>query len=208
MFGPEPKYEIPVPSTEKKDESEQEKSRASISVKVEVDCSELDVAIEKVKQLVGLCKELQGMRFLAADQQKQEIDIEQFADKLADCLKCSSFGVASHDFEELEESEEQNAIDCMVQHISNFFSQSVERKTADYGEPCKKCKYIKKCNLDWLSIMHPLLKKSSVKISVVHPERTNTQDSDRKDPGLDKDIPQNAGMNNCPSYKQDLRSRP
>ena len=106
------------------------------------------------------------------------------------------------------DAEKQQALDCMVQHISTFYSQSVERKTADYGEPCEKCKYIKACKLDWLSTMHPLLKKSSVKISVVHPERIHTQDSDRKDLGLDKDIPRNAGMNNCPSYKQDLRSRP
>ena len=106
------------------------------------------------------------------------------------------------------DAEKQQALDCMVQHINTFFGQSAERKTADYGEPCKKCKYVKECKLDWISTMHPLLKKSSVKISVVHPERTNTPDSDHKDPDLDKDIPRNAGMNNCPSYNQDLRTRP
>lgn len=84
-------------------------------------------------------------------------------------------------------TEGQQALDCMTQHINTFFVQSAERKTADYGEPCEKCKYIKKCKFDWLSTMHPLLKKSSVKISVVHPEQINTQDSDRKDPDLDKD---------------------
>ena len=78
-------------------------------------------------------------------------------------------------------AEKQQALDCMVQHINTFFSQSAERKTADYGEPCKKCKYDKKCRLDWLSVMHPLLKKSSVKISMVHSERTNTQEKMRRE---------------------------
>lgn len=166
MFGPEPKYEIPVPSTEKNDRSEQEKSGASISVKVEADCSELDVAIGKVKQLVDLCKELRGLGFLTADQQKQEFYIERFADKLADCLKCSSFGVSSHDFEEQEEREEQNAIECMAQHISTFLLQSLEGRKADYGEPCERCEKLKEYNFDWLSIMNPLLEKSKVKVNV------------------------------------------
>lgn len=106
------------------------------------------------------------------------------------------------------DAEKQQALDCMVQHINTFFSQSAERKTADYGEPCEKCKYIKACKLDWLSTMHPLLKKSSVKISVVHPERINTQDSDRKDPGLDKDISRNEDKSNCPFCNPESCNQP
>ncbi len=137
-----------------------EKKDAELAIKISVDTTELNEAIEKIKELTALCEN------------------------------------------------SQQALDCMVQHIGTFLNQAAERKTADYGEPCEKCKHIKVCKLDWLSTMHPLLNKSSVKISVVHPERINTQDSDRKDPDLDKDILRNAGMNNCPSYNQDLRSRP
>ena len=137
-----------------------EKKDAELAIKISVDTTELNEAIEKIKELTALCEN------------------------------------------------SQQALDCMVQHIGTFLNQATERKTADYGEPCEKCKYIKACKLDWLSTMHPLLKESSVKISVVHPERINTQDSDRKDPDLDKDILRNAGMNNCPSYNLDLRSRP
>ena len=100
-------------------------------------------------------------------------------------------------------AEKQQALDCMVQHINAFSGQSAERKTADYGEPCEKCKYIKKCKFDWLSAMHPLLKKSSVKISVVHSERINTPDSDHMDPDLGKGTCRNVCKNSCPSYNQE-----
>lgn len=71
----------------------------------------------------------------------------------------------------------QKAIDCATQHIHIFFEQATEKRTADYGEPCEKCSYKNKCNYDWLTIMHPLLEKSNIKVSMVRPEKTNIRDS-------------------------------
>lgn len=137
-----------------------EKKDAELAIKISVDITELNEAIEKIKEITALCEN------------------------------------------------SQQALDCMVQHIGTFLNQATERKTADYGEPCEKCKYIKACKLDWLSTMHPLLKKSSVKISVVHPERINTQDSDRKDPGRDKDISRNEDKSNCPFCNPESCNQP
>lgn len=61
---------------------------------------------------------------------------------------------------------EQLAIDCMVQHIKVFLEQSKEKRQADFGEPCERCKYADNCNFDWLSVMKPILEQSNVKINL------------------------------------------
>lgn len=61
---------------------------------------------------------------------------------------------------------EQQALDCMVQHIGTFMKQSSREKEADFGEPCIKCDYNKECNFNWPSKMSPLLNQSNVKISM------------------------------------------
>lgn len=105
-----------------------EKKDAELAIKISVDTTELNEAIEKIKELTALCEN------------------------------------------------SQQALDCMVQHIGTFLNQAAERKTANYGEPCEKCKYIKACKADWLSTMHPLLKESSVKFRVVHLETKDADD--------------------------------
>ena len=81
--------------------------------------------------------------------------------------------------------EHRKALDCMVQHIRIFLDQSYEGRTANFGESCERCRYLKECNLDWLSIMDPLLMQSSVGIRLVHSMRTNTPDSNRESPHVD-----------------------
>ncbi|MCH5279715.1 MAG: hypothetical protein J1E60_08010 [Christensenellaceae bacterium] len=76
---------------------------------------------------------------------------------------------------------DQKAIDCAVQHIKTFHRQFCDGKPADFGEPCSKCKYVKECNFDWLSILDPILSRSSVSISVgtyaAHQEHQETPGS-------------------------------
>lgn len=73
---------------------------------------------------------------------------------------------------------EQKVIDCMVQHIKTFHTQAGDEVIADYGEPCQTCPYIKECNYDWLSVMHPVLSKSTVKISMLIQEPEDRVGSD------------------------------
>lgn len=65
------------------------------------------------------------------------------------------------------EKEEQRALDCMVMHLRTFFCQAAEGRTADFGEPCERCKWGMGCNYDWINIMNPLLKQSQVDVSVL-----------------------------------------
>lgn len=83
---------------------------------------------------------------------------------------------------------EQKAIDCMVQHIKTFHEQAMDEVVADYGEPCQTCPHIKECNFDWISVMHPILSESTVKISMLIQEPEDRLDNDDIHPAPDKDI--------------------
>lgn len=72
----------------------------------------------------------------------------------------------------------QRSIDCITQHIKHFHKQSIDEREADFGEPCEACPYVKRCNLDWLSEMDTILKRSHIQIKLVRRENLGTQDSD------------------------------
>ncbi len=63
-----------------------------------------------------------------------------------------------------------NAIDCMTQHIKIFIKQAGNGTIADFGEPCAECPHSNECNYKWISIMDPLLKHASIKINMVRSE--------------------------------------
>lgn len=70
-----------------------------------------------------------------------------------------------------------NAIDCMVQHLKQFHIQACNGKKSDFGEPCISCIHVETCNLDWLSIMQPLLAQTSIKFCIAaHEEHADKQD--------------------------------
>ena len=106
-------------------------------------------------------------------------ELEQAADRVNNLeikLNCQTLREVRELYKVKEEH--RKALDCMVQHIRIFLDQSFEGRTANFGEPCERCRYLKECNLDWLSIMDPLLMQSSVGIRLVHPER-GTKNADQ-----------------------------
>lgn len=70
----------------------------------------------------------------------------------------------------------QRAIDCAVQHIKVFREQALVGMVADLGEPCEKCDYVNDCDVQWFSILSPLLEQSNIKISMVVQEQIEPQD--------------------------------
>ncbi len=94
---------------------------------------------------------------------------------------------------------EQKAVDCMVQHIKTFHTQALDAVVADFGEPCQTCRHIENCNYDWLSVMEPLLDKSAIRISMVHPEHLSKPGNDDIYPGQDMGNHQQEGMSKHPS---------
>lgn len=77
-----------------------------------------------------------------------------------------------HDFFERKHKRNRQyghkAEDCALQHIKTFHKQALKGEQADYGEPCIDCPHAGTCQLDWSSIMMPLMEKSRIKISLVH----------------------------------------
>lgn len=68
-------------------------------------------------------------------------------------------------------NERQKAADCMAQHIKTFRNQCMNNEFADFGVPCAECQYNHQCDFEWLTVMQPILKNSSVKISMVLKEQ-------------------------------------
>lgn len=61
----------------------------------------------------------------------------------------------------------KKAADCIICHIEAFRRQHIADERADFAEPCLICPHNKECDYSWLSIMHPLLTDSDLKISMV-----------------------------------------
>lgn len=83
---------------------------------------------------------------------------------------------------------DKKAIDCMAQHIKTFHTQALDEVIADYGEPCQTCPHVGECNFDWISVMHPLLSESTVKISMLIQEPADKPGNDDIHPAVDMDI--------------------
>lgn len=66
----------------------------------------------------------------------------------------------------IESKGEQMAIDCVLRHFNSFLKNFNNGELADFGEPCKECKYINECKVQWLSTIKPLLDNSGEKIKV------------------------------------------
>lgn len=67
------------------------------------------------------------------------------------------------------------AIDCALQHIKIFREQALNGGRADFGEPCQTCIYADNCNLDWFSVLAPLINQSGITVSMVQGQ-TQRQD--------------------------------
>jgi len=67
------------------------------------------------------------------------------------------------------------AIDCMAQHVKSLLKQSTCGQVASFGDPCASCLYQKShsCTLDWLTIMDPILKYTSIRFSLDRDEIMN-----------------------------------
>lgn len=65
---------------------------------------------------------------------------------------------------------EEEAIDCIVQHINSFLKQARNKEKADFGKPCAECIYRNECNFEWISKMQPVIQRSNVKITLVRKE--------------------------------------
>ena len=65
----------------------------------------------------------------------------------------------------------EETINCIAQHLKIFHEQSAHGKSADFGEPCETCKYVKGCDFDWLAKMKPLLERSNVTIRLCYSGR-------------------------------------
>lgn len=76
----------------------------------------------------------------------------------------------------------KKANDCALQHIKVFREQAIRKDTADFGEPCQNCIHVKNCNLNWLSVLSPLIEHSCVEISVV--DRGLIQPQDKNPNGI------------------------
>lgn len=80
-----------------------EEKKAELSIKISVDTTELDAAIEKIKQLNSLCQEQNVMNILSTAQQARErlneIDVDKFTNALVNRLK-GAFDLSSRILEE------------------------------------------------------------------------------------------------------------
>lgn len=72
--------------------------------------------------------------------------------------------------------QKKKAADCIICHIEAFRRQHIADERADFAEPCLICPHNKECDYSWLSIMHPLLTDSDLKISMVVQELCPKQD--------------------------------
>lgn len=55
---------------------------------------------------------------------------------------------------------------CLWNHLESFHRQAMDRKIADFGEPCSDCKYWLDCGGDWISKVGNT-KPSDLEFSVV-----------------------------------------
>ena len=107
------------------------------------------------------------------------VDVEKLSEKIKEAIE----KMKKKDAPRIKE---QVAIDCMVQNIKVFLEQSTEKRQADFGEPCERCRYAGNCNFDWLSVMKPILEQSNVKINLGDQVQKGTQDSDRTGVGRER----------------------
>ena len=56
---------------------------------------------------------------------------------------------------------------CVAKHIKAFYDQAREGRAADFGEPCRNCKFSNKCGNDWLPKIKTALTEE-VSISMVN----------------------------------------
>lgn len=61
---------------------------------------------------------------------------------------------------------DQWAADCVTMHMSAFIRQTSEKRKADFGEPCAKCKHWEKCKFDWLARMESVFDGAGVKLEL------------------------------------------
>lgn len=97
------------------------------------------------------------------------VDVEEIGKKINEAIEKIKKEVA-------QRLKEQLAIDCMVQNIKVFLEQATEKRQADFGEPCERCRYAGNCNFDWLSVMKPILEQSNVKINLGDQVQRGTQE--------------------------------
>lgn len=94
------------------------------------------------------------------------------------------------------------ALNCMAEHIKSFCYQARNGETADFGKPCTQCSKRGDCDYDWISRMDPLLRQSSVKISMDCLAQQDTPDSDGMDLAPDKGTHTVKGRNKHPFCNQ------
>ena len=109
-------------------------------------------------ELVAIKKELQRIR--------RTLEPSNIAGKLAECMKSEMNFSGS-------KGKEVRAIDCMALHVQALLDQSENGEKANFAEPCERCPYsMGKCQMDWGNTMLPILKKSTIGISVDKKEQT------------------------------------
>lgn len=84
--------------------------------------------------------------------------------------------------------------DCALQHIKVFREQAINKKQADFGEPCQKCIHAGECDFEWLSILSPLLNQSNINISMVDQGLNPQRDKSQSEIVMDTDIRFHKGM--------------
>ena len=57
---------------------------------------------------------------------------------------------------------------CLMQHLAVFHDQSLLDKSADFGEPCEKCKHAHECDFNWLEKIIPFCNATGIRIKLVH----------------------------------------
>lgn len=61
--------------------------------------------------------------------------------------------------------------ECAALHINALLDQCFDKRVADMGEPCAKCRHWKECKFDWFTNLKPLFDNAGIKVSVCHPKK-------------------------------------
>lgn len=76
---------------------------------------------------------------------------------------------------QVQELQRSESIHCLAQHFASFYRQAVDRRPADFAEPCLQCSQSQVCGYDWMSKVLPLCDITGVRLNMARQELQEKQ---------------------------------